>query len=111
MRGDRTPNADVICASSKRLARRHESFLIARLGPTRANSLNSNFDFVADFRAELFDFMRTGYDSVDSSFNPQFGEAQDLVVHFAVDSDFAQRLFRRACYNSYAKEQHVICSS
>src|SRR5439155_2183668 len=66
MRGDRTPNADVICASSKRLARRHESFLIARLGPTRANSLNSNFDFVADFRAELFDFMRTGYDSVDS---------------------------------------------
>src|SRR6516225_1855687 len=97
MRSDRTPNADVICASFERFARRHESFLIARLGPGRADSLNSNFYFVAKFRTQLFDFMRTGHHSVDSCFDTQSGEAQDLVVHLGGNADFAQSLFRCAC--------------
>jgi hypothetical protein len=71
--------------------------LIARLRPGRSNSLNRDFDFVAKFRAQLFDFMRTRHDSVDSSLDTQSGEAQDLVVHVAGDSGFSQRLFRRAC--------------
>src|SRR5207237_5666127 len=99
MRRDRPANADIVRTSFKRLAGRHESFLIARLGPRRAHSLNSDFDFVAKFRAKLFDSMWTADNSVDSCFDTQPDEAQDLVVHFAGDSNLAQRLFSRACYN------------
>ena len=52
MRGDWPTNADMICASVDCLARRHESFLIARLRPDRTNSLNDDFDLVAEFRPQ-----------------------------------------------------------
>src|ERR1051326_5184984 len=69
MRSDRASNAHVICASFKRLARRHESLLIARLRPNRANSLNSNFDFVAKLGTRLFDFIWGGPRPPASSFS------------------------------------------
>jgi len=65
--------------------------LIARLAQCGTDSLNGDFDFVAKFCSQLFDFMGTGHDSVDSYFDTQFGEPQDLVIHFAGDADFAQR--------------------
>src|ERR1043166_9429738 len=96
MRSDWPANADVICTRFECLARRHESFLIARLCPGRANSLNSDLDFVAELRTQLLDFMRTDCNAVDSCCDTQPGESQNLFVHFAGYSDFAHRLFRRA---------------
>jgi hypothetical protein len=49
MRRDWSTDTDIICARFHCLPRRHESFLIARLGPYRTNSLNDYFDFVAEF--------------------------------------------------------------
>ena len=69
MRGDRSTNADIIRARFESLARRHESFLVARLRPARANSLNHYFDFIAEFRPQSFDFMRAGYNSIDFCFD------------------------------------------
>src|SRR5207244_5360962 len=94
MRSDRSANADIIGAGFDRLAGRRESLLIARLRPSRTNPLNHDFDSARKFCAQLFNFMWTGYDSVDSCFDTQSCEAQDLIVHFASDSDFTHRFLR-----------------
>jgi hypothetical protein len=67
MPGDRPPDADVVCARLDCFARGHESFLIAWFCPGWPNSLDGDFDFVAELAAKLFDFVRTGYDAIDSS--------------------------------------------
>src|SRR6266446_7357884 len=69
MCGDRPTNADIICACFECLAWRHESFLVARLRPPRTDSLNDYLDFIGEFRAQCFDLMRTGHDSIDSCFH------------------------------------------
>src|SRR6476620_12310067 len=97
MRSDRSANADIIRTRFQSLMRRRESFLIARLRPSRTNSLDSDFDFVAKFCTQLLDFMGTGYDSVDSCFDTQPDETQDLILNSVGDPDFAQRLFCCAC--------------
>ena len=68
MPGDRPPDADVVCARFNCFARSHESFLIARFCPAWPNSLDGDFDSVAELAAKRFDFMRTGHDSIDSCF-------------------------------------------
>ena len=86
-------NADVVRARFECLAWSHESLLIVRLRPAWANSLNRDLDLVAESRAQRSNFVRTGYDSIDSRFYAQFGESHDLIVDFAGDSNLAQRLF------------------
>jgi len=96
MCSDGSADTDVVCACFDRLTRSHESLLIARFCPARANSLDRNLDFVSEFATKRFDFTRTGDDSMDSSFDAQSGKAQDLVFYCVGDSNFAQRLFARA---------------
>src|SRR6516162_3295638 len=104
MRSNRAPNTDVICTSFERLARSHESLLVVRLRPAWTNPLNGDFDFVSKLCAQFFDFVRTCHDSICSLFGAQSGEAQDLLIDFGGDSDFAQRFFGRTCQNSHTKE-------
>ena len=68
MSGDGPPDADVVCARLDCFARSHEPFLIARFGPAWSNSLDGDFDSVAEFAAKQFDFVRTGHDAIDSCF-------------------------------------------
>src|SRR5262245_59447294 len=89
-------DADVVCACFNCLARGHESLLIARFYPARANSLDRDFDSVAELAPKASDFMRTGHEAINSCFDSQRGQAQDLVLDFVGDSNFAQRLLGRA---------------
>ena len=110
MRSDRSANADIIGAGFDRLAGRRESLLIARLRPSRTNPLNHDFDSARKFRAQLFNFMRTGHDSIDSCFDTQSGETQDLIINSVGDPDFTQRFWRRAGQNGHPQEQHILCA-
>src|SRR6266550_1112887 len=69
---NRTPNADVVGAGLKRLARRHETLLIVWFRPSRANTLNRDFDLVAKRCAQRFNFMWASYDPVNSVFDAEF---------------------------------------
>ena len=66
MRGNWPPDADVVCACFNRFAWSHEPFLIARFCPAWPNSLDGDFESVAELASQGFNFMRTGDESVYS---------------------------------------------
>ena len=110
MCGDRPANTNIIRACFECLARSHESFLIARLRPGRTNSRHHDFDFVAEFAAKCFDFMRTGHNSIDFRFNAQFRQAQDLIFDVVGDSNFAEAFVLSALVKTVTpKIVIVIC--
>src|SRR5437879_1235858 len=77
---DRPTDYQIISTGLDRFARRRESFLIARLRPARSNSGNDNFDLVAEFGSQRFDFLWTRHDSVDPIFNAKFCQSHHLFV-------------------------------
>ena len=79
--GDRPADYQIISAGIDRFARRHESFLIVRLRPVRSNSGNDDFDLVAKFGTQRFDFVGTADETINSVFNTKSGQAQDLFVY------------------------------
>src|SRR6266849_651583 len=91
--GDRPADYQIISAGFNRFERRHESLLIARLRPARSNSWNDNFDLVAEFGSQRFDFAWTRHDSVDPIFNAKFCQSHHLFVECVRNSRFAQRFF------------------
>src|SRR5260370_8855955 len=79
--GDRPADYQIISTGLERFARRHESFLIARLRPARSDSWNNNFDLVAEFGSQRFDFVWTADETINSVFHTKSGQAQDLFVY------------------------------
>src|SRR5262245_23867800 len=96
MRGDWPADADVVCARFNCLARGHEPFLITRIRPVWPNSLDGDFESVAQLASQGFDFMWTGDDSVDSCLCAYPGQTDYLVFDVDRDSNLAQRLFSGA---------------
>ena len=95
MRCDRPAYDKIVRASFDRLTRCHCSSLIASCRPARSNSRNNDFDLIIEVTTKRFDFVWTGYNSIDSCINAQFRQAQHLIVDFVLNSNFAQCLFCR----------------
>ena len=93
MRGDRSTYNQIVSTGFKCFARSHRSLLIARLGPGRSNPGDNNFDLVTEFTTKRCDFVRTGYNSIDSCFNAYLCQAQHLIIDFRRNSNFPQRFF------------------
>src|SRR5436190_2756693 len=69
VRDNRATYDKIICPRFERLEWSHRSPLIARLRPTRSNSWNNDLDLITEFTTQRFDFVRTGYNSINSCLN------------------------------------------
>ena len=93
MRGDWPPDPDVVGACFNRFAWSHEPFLIARFCPAWSNSLDGDFEFVAELASLGSNFNRTGDDSVYSCLCAYPGQTEYLMFDVVRDSNLTQRLF------------------
>jgi hypothetical protein len=69
VRCNRSTYHKIVCAGFKRLARGHRSPLIAGFRPVRTNARDYELDLATEFTTESFDFVRAGYNAIDSCFN------------------------------------------
>src|SRR6476619_3720893 len=93
MPGNGTPDTDVVCAGFKCFAGRQEPFLIARFCPAWPNSLDGDFESVAELVSQGFNFMRTGDESVYSCLCAYPGQTEYLMFDVVRDSNLTQGLF------------------
>src|SRR3954449_2934545 len=96
MCSDWSSDYEVIRAGIKSFDWSHYTFLIASDCPTWTDPRHNHLDFLPQLAANHFDFVRAGHNAIDSLFDTQPGEAQNLIVHCPGNADFAQRLFGRA---------------
>ncbi len=75
MGGDWPPDHQMICAGFDCFARRHEPLLIAGLRPTRPDSGNNDFDFVAKLAPQKSRFERARNQTIDSGCDTEIAQS------------------------------------